>query len=83
MKIKYMNLYKEGAKQFEERITSDMTTDEYDELLEDMSWGAYYNDAHHCKSDSEAYFIICEAMTEEEANDWMDERMTATIGGAA
>lgn len=80
MKIKYMYLYKEGAKQFESRKGVE---EHYEEMLEDLSWNAYYNDGYKCQSDAECYFLITEAMDEETANNWMDEVIAERTQGAA
>ena len=80
MNIKYMNLYKEGAKQFESR---EGIEDNYEEVMEDLGWNAFYNDGYKCQSDCECYFIITEVYGIETGNNWMDEILTNSTQGAA
>ncbi len=80
MTIKYKDLYREGAKQFEAR---EGIEDNYEEVMEDLGWNAYFNDGHHCQSDAECYFIITEFYGIETGNNWFDEVIAERTQGAA
>ena len=80
MTIKYNDLYREGAKQFESR---EGIEDNYEEVMEDLGWNAFYNDGYKCRSDAEAYFIIVEYYGIETGNNWFDEVITERTQGAA
>ena len=81
MKIRYMDTYKEGEKQFSERTYINL--DNLDDNLEDLAWNAYYNDKYKIKSDAEGYFVITEYYGIDEGNKWMLEQMTSNEVGAA
>ena len=82
MTIKYKDLYEEGMNQFNNKY-SDISVNEYDNLISELAESAYYSDGYGCDSDEESYFVITEGLGIEEGNKYMDEIITATTRGAA
>ena len=60
-------VYKKGMMLFDDRYHGyDLSEKEYEDLVKDLAWNAFYNGSHRIQTPEEGYYLVTEAYGIEE-----------------